>query len=146
MDEDMHMYFEEGIRGGMTFVNMHQCKAANTETGNPGENNYITYWDENNSYGNALRQLLPCSDFKWLAEEGIAALDWSNIDTEGEHGYTLKVDLEYPVEIHDKTQDFPLAPESDKVTEDMLTPYMLELWAKRCVANPKTSNLKRSCL
>ena len=30
------------------------------------------------------------------------------------------------------TQDFPLAPESSMVTEQMLTPFMLEEWANRC--------------
>ena len=80
----------------MTFVNTHHVKAANSKTGDPNSSTYIAYWDENNLYGNALRQLLPCSNFSWLSQEEIAALDWHNIDTEGEIGYTLKVDLEYP--------------------------------------------------
>ena len=131
-DEDMYEFFEDGIRGGMSFVNTHYVKADNPETGNPNGSTYISYWDENNLYGNALRQLLPTSDFCWLTRQEIEALDWQTIATEGEFGYTLKVDMQYPREIHDKTQDFPLAPEPANVTEDMLTQHMLEMWAQRC--------------
>ena len=123
----MYDFFDDSIRGGITFVKTHHVKAANSSTGDPSGSSYIVYWDENSLYGNALRQLLPCSDFVWLTQEEIATLDWNNIDTEGEYGYTLKVDLEYPANIHDKTQDFPLAPESGNVTQGMLTHYMLEL-------------------
>jgi hypothetical protein len=93
---------------------------------------FISYWDENNLYGNALGQLLPTSNFRWLTEEESVPIDWLNIDTEGESGYVLKVDLEYPRDIHDKTQDFPLAPEPGEVTEEMFTEFMREQWARRC--------------
>ena len=113
MEEEMYEFFENGIRGGTTFVNKHYIKAETKESGNPSSSNYIAYWDENNLYGNALSQLLPCSNFEWLTRHEIADLQWPTIDTEGEFGYTLMVDLEYPDNIHNKTQDFPLAPESD---------------------------------
>src|SRR6266853_2381819 len=103
MEENMYEFFEDGIRGGMTFVNQHHIQADNIDTGNPNASNYIAYWDENNLYGNALSQLLPCSHFEWLTLREINALDWSTVDTEGEFGYTLKVNLEYPDDIHDKT-------------------------------------------
>ena len=123
-DVDMYEFFEDGIRGGMSFVNTHYVKA--------DADTHISYWDENNLYGNALRRLLPSSDFHWATEAEIATLDWETIDTEGDTGYTLKVDLSYPRAIHDLTQDFPLAPETGMVTEEMLTPYMREQWARRC--------------
>ena len=112
-DVDMYNFFEDGIRGGMCFVNKHLVTA--------DQNTHIAYWDENNLYGGALRQRLPCGEFQWVTDQ---ELDWLNIDTEGEYGYTLKVDLEYPVNIHDTTQDFPLSPEPALVTEKMLTPFM----------------------
>src|SRR5277367_2831912 len=140
-DADMYEFFEDGIRGGMTFVNKHHVRAANPETGDPGESTYIAYWDENNLYGNALRQKLPCSAFEWLPEHEFE-LDWQNIDTEGEYGYVLKVDLEYPANIHDKTQDFPLAPESSNVTAEMFTPYMMELWALRSEMRGQSETFK----
>src|SRR5277367_4995652 len=126
----------------MSFVNTHHVKASNLDTGNVNGNTYISYWDENNLYGNALRQKLPSTEFEWLSEENIAAIDWSNIDTEGEFGYTLNIDLEYPTNIHDKTQDFPLAPEAGKVTEEMLTPYMREQWKARCELRGQNETFK----
>jgi len=56
IDEDMYEFFEDGIRGGMTFVNTHHVVASNPETGDPNGSTYIAYWDANNLYGNALRQ------------------------------------------------------------------------------------------
>src|SRR3977135_330883 len=46
--------------------------------------------------------------------------------------HKLKVDLEYPVNIHDTTQDFALAPEPALVTEEMLTPFMRQQWTRLC--------------
>ena len=39
--------------------------------------------------------------------------------------------MEYPVNIHDASQDFPLAPEPAVITE-MLTPFMRQQWTRLC--------------
>ena len=39
------------------------------------------------------------------------------------YGYFLEVDLECPENLHDEQNDFPMAPEKIKVTEDMLSPF-----------------------
>ena len=38
-------------------------------------------------------------------------------------GYFLEVDLEYPEELHELHNDFPLAPEKIAVSSDMLSNY-----------------------
>ena len=38
-------------------------------------------------------------------------------------GVILELDLEYPEELHDLHNDYPLAPEKILVTDDMLSPY-----------------------
>jgi hypothetical protein len=42
-------------------------------------------------------------------------------------GYTLMVDLKYPTELHDKHNDYPLAPERMTVTADMYSPHNIKL-------------------
>ena len=68
----MYEFFEQGIRGGMTFVNKHHLEA-DDETS-------IAYWDENNLYGGALRQRLPCGDFSWVEPRDFERMDLLNID------------------------------------------------------------------
>ena len=82
----------------------------------------LMYVDENNLYGNALCMKLPISDFVRCSE--IPGIDWRNVDTEGDIGYLLEVDLDYPMSIHTATESFPLAPENMEITHDMLTPLM----------------------
>jgi hypothetical protein len=64
---------------------------------------------------------LPVSHFNMCTDD----IDWLNVDTDGDVGYLLEVDLEYPPEIHDRTQHFPLAAENMDITHDMLSPQMI---------------------
>ena len=102
------------VRGGISFTNIHHVEA--------DDDTKIMYIDANNLYGNALRQPLPVGNFTYLPNP--EAVDWLNIDTEGEFGYTLELDLQYPQEIHSATQWFPLAAENRDITHAMLTPQM----------------------
>ena len=80
------------------------------EVFNPEEASiYIQYLDANNLYGWAMSQPLPVRNFKWLSEDEIKTYtkypEWIR-------SCTLEVDLEYPVELHDLYNDYPLAPEN----------------------------------
>ena len=46
-DPNEYMFFEQGMRGGVSYIN-------------------ILYLDMNNSYGCAMRQDLPISNFIWV--------------------------------------------------------------------------------
>ena len=52
---------------------------------------------------------LPTKGFKWMAEEELQ--DWRN------HTCILEVDLEYPEELHDAYNEYPLAPERVEVNK-----------------------------
>ena len=41
-------------------------------------------------------------------------------------GYFLAVDIEYPVELHELHNDYPLAPEQLAASSDMLLKYCLK--------------------
>ena len=72
-------------------------------------------------------QYLPTGGFEWLTEKEV---DLSKYNDESEKGLILEVDLEYPEELHDLHNDYPLAAEKIKVTEDMLSPYCREIAEK----------------
>ena len=129
-DVDMFLFIEKGMRGGISYIANRYGKANNKymKNFNPKEaSKYIMYLDANNLYGWAMSQYLPTGGFKWLTEEEV---DLSKFDDESEKGLILEVDLEYPEELHNLHNDYPLAAEKIKVTEDMLSPYCREIAEK----------------
>ena len=88
---------------------------------------HVTYLDANNLYGWTMSQALPVDGFRWLEDQEIESLNVLEISDNNEKEYMLEVDLEYPQELHDHHNEYPLAPEKVKVTEDMLSPYANKL-------------------
>ena len=106
-DIDMLLMVEKGIRGGVSMVSTRYSKANNKYMGdkfNLSEpSKYIQYLDANNLYGAAMSMKLPTHGFKWMNDKEL--LVWRKIPC------ILEVDLEYPNELHDLHNDYPLAPE-----------------------------------
>ena len=118
-DPDMLLMFERGIRGGTSMISQRYSKANNPYMGEDYDPNsptkYITYLDANNLYGWAMSKPLPTGGFKWMENLN----NWRN------RPCILEVDLEYPKELHDAHNDYPLAPESLKVGNvDKLIPNL----------------------
>ena len=59
---------------------------------------FITCLDKNNFYGWTMSEYLPYGEIEWL--KNVNELDVNSIDEKSEIGYFLKVDLEYPDELH----------------------------------------------
>ena len=74
-----------------------------------------------------MSQPLPTREFDWLTDQEIADLDVTDVADDNEQGYILEVDLQYPSELHDFHNDYPLAPEKMKISSEMLSPYSHEL-------------------
>ena len=68
-----------------------------------------------------MREYLPYEVFKWL--KNIDKFDIMSISNKGPIGYILEVDLEYPDELHELHNDFPLAPKNLCVSSNMLSNY-----------------------
>ena len=66
---------------------------------------------------------IPQGEFKFLTDEEKQSINWVSIDLNGDTGYFVEVDMEYPESIWEQTKDFPLAPENIDITHDMLSPF-----------------------
>ena len=78
----------------------------------------------------ALSRPSPISDFKFLSEEEIEQLDILSIPQDGDTGYFLEVDLDYPKNLHREHNSLPLAPENIVITRDMLSDVTIEMGEK----------------
>ena len=119
-DPDMYLFVEKGIRGGISTVVKRYAKSNNKYLDNydkESESVFIPYLDANNLYGWAMNNPLPVSDFEWIEEDKLKY--WEQAPC------ILDVDLEYPVELHDLHNEYPLAPEKINVNKvDKLIPNL----------------------
>ena len=125
-DVDMFQFIEKGMRGGISYIANRYGKA-NTkymkEYDEKAPSKYIMYLDANNLYGWAMSQYLPTGGFKWLTEKRINNLNLAKYQEDSNKGLILEVDLEYTEGLHYLHNDYPLAAEKVKVTDDMLSGY-----------------------
>ena len=70
-----------------------------------------------------MSQPLPTGGFQW--EKECKKLQKTIVDhpSDSDHGYILEVDLEYPEELHETHNAYPLAPEKLKIKEEWLSDY-----------------------
>ena len=123
-DIDMFQFIEKGLRGGISYIANRYGNANNKymkEYDEKAPSKYIMYLDANNLYGWAMSQYLPRGGFRWMTEKQINKIDLTKYKEDSEKGLILEV--EYPEELHDLHNDYPLGPEKIKVTEDMLSDY-----------------------
>ena len=123
-DIDKYLFIEEGLRGGISYIAKKYAKANNKYLNgyDPKKSStFISYLDMNNLYGWPMSEYLPCGRFKWL--KNIDKCDIMSISDKSPIGYVLEVDLEYPEELHELHNDFPLAREKISVLSDILSKY-----------------------
>ena len=125
-DIDMFQFIEKGMCGGVSYIANRYGKANNKymkEYDEKAPSKYIMYLDANNLYGWAMSQYLPTGNFKWMSDREIKQIDLGKYKADGKKGLIFEVDLEYPQELHDMHNDYPMCPEKVKVTNDMLSGY-----------------------
>ena len=88
-----------------------------------------------------MSQFLPTGNFKWMSKKKIDKLDLAKYKDDSKRGLILEVDLEYPKELHDLHNEYPLAPEKIRVTEDMLSNYCKKIAAKYNISTGLVSKL-----
>ena len=141
---DMFQFIEKGLRGGISYIANRYGKANNKYMKKYDEkapSKYIMYLDANNLYGWAMSQYLPTGRFRWMTQKQIDKIDLAKYKEDSDKGIILEVDLEYPEELHNQHNDYPLAAEKIKVTKDMLSDYCKNISDKYNISTGLVSKL-----
>ena len=119
------------MRGAISYIAKTPSKANNKYMkcyDSSKESKYIMYLDVNNLYGWTMSQYLPYSGFKWLNQKEIDnfclnSVEYNFIEENSSDAYILEVDLEYPDELHELHNNYPLSPEKIEISQNMLSNY-----------------------
>ena len=100
------------------------------------ESKHIIYLDPNNFYGYAMSKFLPTSGFKWIDPK---EFDLHKPSSNSSKGCVLEVNLEYPKELRELHNDYPLAPDNLEIEREMLSDYQLRITDlyNICIGNVK---------
>ena len=116
-ETNMLLMFEKGIRGGISIISNRYGKANNKYMRKGYNKNipskYLMLLDENNLYGCGMSMKLPTHGFKWLTGGEMEKI-YENRHNLNKIPCILEVDLEYPENLHDLHNDYPLCPEKVK--------------------------------
>ena len=133
-DPKMHLFFDRGLTGGASHTATPFAKANIEKFGHYDKKlmkAYIMVFDCNNQYGGAMMEYLPTGGFEWITLDTTSPEYWTNFvnnqEDEQDKGYFFEVDLEYPQELHDKHDAYPLAPEHVTIKESMLSDHQRKL-------------------
>ena len=70
-----------------------------------------------------MSQYLPYSGFKWLNPIEISRFCLNSIGENSFIDYILEVDQEYPDDLHELHNDYPVVPEKLEISQSMLSKY-----------------------
>ena len=126
-----YLFCEANKRGGITSVAGRHSKA---EVVN-GENVEIAYIDATNLYGWAMSEPLPTGGMRWWSAEQVDELNGCDdlakqllsMDTTGDRGYWVTVDIHIPPHLHELTQDYPLFPVGRTVSLEETSPHYQDM-------------------
>ena len=142
-DLDMHLFFEKGMRGGISMASKRYAKANNPRAADydpTKPHKFITYLDANNLYGWAMSLPLPKGGFKWKrvmpTQEKIR-----KVKENSRIGWILEVELEYPEELHEPHNSYPLAPEEKAIGVEQMSGYQKRMMEDLELNFPKSEKL-----
>ena len=148
-DPDMHLFFDRGMRGGASQIGFPYAKANHVgldKYDSEKQKTFINLFDCNNQYGYAMQQYLPTDGFVWVQDSLNDLNYWTQFILKQNDcqniGYFFEIDLEYPDELHDLHDEYPLAPHHLEIHDDMLSTHQKRLSQE---LNVKTGG-KKLCL
>ena len=123
-DLDMHMFFEKGARGRISYISNRYSEANKKSYDPKQESKHFIYLDENSLYGYAMSTFLPTSGFKYIDPK---KFDLNKYTSNTSKGCFLEVDLECPKELRELHNDYPLAPNKIEIKREMQSEYQLKI-------------------
>ena len=89
------------------------------------ESKHIISLEVNNLYGYAMYKFLPTSGFKWIDPKEFDLDKYSS--NSSKWCFLQEVDLEYPKELRELHNDYPLAPDKIEIKRELLSDYQLKI-------------------
>ena len=84
-DPDKYMFFEQEMRGGVSYINKRYCEASKKK--------HILYLDMNSLYGHTMSQCLPYASFKWVKDINRMEQKLMNLKSKSSTEYILQVSI-----------------------------------------------------
>ena len=122
----MYLFFEKGIPGAVSYISKRYSKINNKylKSYDPKqESKHIIYLDANNLYGYTMSKFPPTSGLKWIDPREFKSNKYSSNSLKG---CVLEIDLEYPRELPQLNNNYPLVPYKVGIKNKILSNYQLK--------------------
>ena len=140
-DPEMYRMIQPNIRGGICHASVRYARANNKLMGSLFDpikpTSFIMEVDANNLYGWAMSQPMPDGYFEWLSDAECREMEQRLINVverkeifDQNRSYILEVDLNYPEELHERDDDYPMAPELMTIEPEITSEKQHELRAQ----------------
>ena len=87
-------------------------------------------------------QSLPTRGFRFLQQDEIFTLKLQELSDDAEEGYIFEVDLHDSTHLHDRRDDYPLAPESLVIDRSMYSSTQQAVFPESAPQRKLTPNLR----
>ena len=127
LDAGIYVFFEKVVTGRVSYISKRYSKVNNKHLkcyDPKQESKLIIHLEANNLYGYATSKFLPTNGFKWIDPKDF---DSNKYSSNSSKGCVLEVDLEYPKELCELHNDYPLAPDKIEIKKEMLSKDQLKI-------------------
>ena len=114
-------------RGGVSYISNRYSKTNNKYLNSydpTQESKHIIYLETNNLYCYAMSTFLATSGFKMIDSK---EFDLNKDTSNSSKKCVLEIDLEYPKELRELHNDYPLAPDKIEIKRKMFSGYQLKI-------------------
>ena len=126
-DADMYLFFEIGMRDGVSYISKQYSKASNNYLKQhvlKQESEHIIYLNENNLSSYAISKFPPTRGFKWIDFKNF---DSNKYNSNSSKGHVLENDFKLPKELRELHNDYSLVQHKIEITKEMLSSYQLKI-------------------